>query len=44
MGVALKVVAWLKEQGHDVWHLAERGLELLPDSEIFVARPRSRGS
>jgi hypothetical protein len=35
MGVAPKVVAWLKEQGHDVWHLAERGLERLPESEIF---------
>ena len=35
MGVAPKVVAWLKEQGHDAWHLAERGLERLPDSEIF---------
>jgi predicted nuclease of predicted toxin-antitoxin system len=35
MGVAPKVVAWLKEQGHDVWHLAERGLERLPDAEIF---------
>jgi len=35
MGVAPKVVAWLQEQGHDVWHLAERGLERMPDSEIF---------
>ncbi len=35
MGVAPKVVAWLKEQGHDAWHLAERGLERLPDPEIF---------
>jgi predicted nuclease of predicted toxin-antitoxin system len=35
MGVSPKVVASLKEQGHDVWHLAERGLERLPDSEIF---------
>ncbi|HVR11818.1 MAG TPA: hypothetical protein VMW75_27500 [Thermoanaerobaculia bacterium] len=26
MGIAPKVVAWLKEQGHDAWHLAERGL------------------
>jgi predicted nuclease of predicted toxin-antitoxin system len=35
MGVAPKVVAWLTEQGHDAWHLAEHGLERLPDSEIF---------
>jgi len=35
MGVSPKVVTWLKGQGHDVWHLAERGLERLPDSEIF---------
>ena len=35
MGVALKVVAWLREEGHDVWHLAELRLERLPDLEIF---------
>jgi predicted nuclease of predicted toxin-antitoxin system len=35
MGVAPKVVAWLKQQGHDVWHLSDRGLERLPDPEIF---------
>jgi predicted nuclease of predicted toxin-antitoxin system len=36
MGIAPKVVTWLRQQGHDVWHLAERGLERLPDPDIFV--------
>jgi predicted nuclease of predicted toxin-antitoxin system len=42
MGVAPKVVAWLKEQGHDAWHLAERELERLPDSEISRAAEEQR--
>jgi predicted nuclease of predicted toxin-antitoxin system len=41
--VAPKVVAWLKEQGHDVWHLSERGLERLPDSEIFARAAEGQG-
>ena len=36
MGVAGRVVVWLRERGDDVVHLAERGLQRLPNGEIFV--------
>jgi len=36
MGVAGRVVAWLRERGNDVVHLAERGLHRLPNGEIFA--------
>lgn len=35
MGVALRVVAWLRVEGHDVVHLREENLHTLPDLEIF---------
>ena len=35
MGVAQKVVEWLREKGHDVIHLREQGLQRLPNGEIF---------
>jgi predicted nuclease of predicted toxin-antitoxin system len=35
IGVAPRVVGWLREQGHDASHLSEEGLHRLPDSEIF---------
>lgn len=35
MGVSMKVVSWLRSEGHDVWHLREKGLHRLPDREIF---------
>lgn len=35
MGVALEVVRWLRGRGFDGWHLRERGLQRLPDPEIF---------
>lgn len=35
MGVAKKVVEWLKEKGHDAIHLREQGLKKLPNGEIF---------
>jgi predicted nuclease of predicted toxin-antitoxin system len=36
MGVSQRVVAWLREQGHDAIHLREGGLQRLPDHEIFT--------
>src|SRR5574341_879523 len=36
MGVSLRVVDWLRDQGHDAHHLREQGLQRLPDGEIFA--------
>lgn len=36
MGVADRVVKWLRSQGHDVVHLREHGLHRLPDLEIVA--------
>jgi len=36
MGVSLKVVQWLREQGHEVTHLRDEGLRTLPNGEIFA--------
>ncbi|MDO8141952.1 MAG: DUF5615 family PIN-like protein [Candidatus Brocadiales bacterium] len=35
MGVALRIVEWLRKNGHDVVHLREEGLNRLPDRGIF---------
>jgi len=35
MGVSMRVVNWLRRGTHDVVHLRERGLQRLPDVEIF---------
>ncbi len=36
MGVALRVVRHLRTVGHDALHLAEQGLQRLPDRDIFA--------
>jgi predicted nuclease of predicted toxin-antitoxin system len=36
MGVSQRVVAWLRQQGHDAIHLREQGLHRLPNGEIFI--------
>jgi predicted nuclease of predicted toxin-antitoxin system len=36
MGVAMRIVEWLRAQGHDVRHLREEGLQRMPDSDIFL--------
>jgi predicted nuclease of predicted toxin-antitoxin system len=36
MGVARRVVEWLRQQGHDVTHLVDEGLERLPNGQIFA--------
>lgn len=35
MGVALRIVQWLREQGHDAIHLREENLHRLPNGLIF---------
>lgn len=35
MGIAMRIVEWLREKGHDVVHIREEGLHRLPDREIF---------
>lgn len=36
MGVSLRVVEWLRQEGHDANHLREEGLQRLPNGEIFA--------
>jgi predicted nuclease of predicted toxin-antitoxin system len=36
MGVAMRIVEWLRAQGHDVKHLREEGLQRMPDADIFL--------
>jgi predicted nuclease of predicted toxin-antitoxin system len=35
MGVSLRVADWLRSQGHDVVHLRDRGLQRMPNGDIF---------
>jgi predicted nuclease of predicted toxin-antitoxin system len=35
MGVNVRIVHWLREEGHHALHLREEGLQRLPDVEIF---------
>lgn len=35
MGIAQAAVSWLREEGHDAFHLRERGLQRLSDDEII---------
>ncbi len=35
MGVATRIVEWLRAQGHDIKHLREEGLQRMSDSDIF---------
>ncbi len=35
MGISLRTVQWLREQGFDTVHLRDQGLQLLPDTEII---------
>ncbi len=43
MGVSQRAVAWLRAGGHDAVHLADRGLQRLPDTDIFeIASSESR--
>ena len=42
MGISLKTVAFLRALGHEAVHLADQGLERLPDRDI-VAKARQEG-
>ena len=35
MGIAMRIVEWLRAKNHDVIHLREEGLQCLSDAEIF---------
>lgn len=35
MGVAQRVVEWLRAKGHDAVHLRDEGLQRMPNGEIF---------
>ncbi len=35
MGIALRIVEWLRTEGHDTIHLREEGLHRLPNGAIF---------
>ncbi len=35
MGVSIRVVEWLRSEGHEAVHLREEGLQTLPDQAIF---------
>jgi len=36
VGISPRIVAWLREAGHDAVHLREEKLHRLPDREIFA--------
>ena len=36
MGVDVRVVEWLRGQGHDAVHLREEGLHRAPDEQVFA--------
>lgn len=36
MGVSIKVVQWLRQNGHDAKHLRDEGLHRIPNGEIFA--------
>lgn len=36
MGISLRTVEWLRQLGHDVVHLRDRGLQKLPDDQILA--------
>jgi predicted nuclease of predicted toxin-antitoxin system len=36
MGVSIRVVEWLRNNGHDTKHLREEGLHRMPNGEIFA--------
>jgi predicted nuclease of predicted toxin-antitoxin system len=42
MGVAWRIVDWLRAAGHDVRHLREEGLHRLPDGDILAKAATER--
>lgn len=35
MGISIRSVMWLRNQGHDIIHLSEQGLQCMLDEDIF---------
>ena len=35
MGIAMRIVEWLRAKGYDVVHLREEGLHKLSDRDVF---------
>ena len=35
MGISIRSVIWLRNQGHDIVHLSEQGLQRMLDEDIF---------
>jgi predicted nuclease of predicted toxin-antitoxin system len=35
MGVGIRIVEWLRQQGHETTHLREQNLQRMPDLDIF---------
>ena len=42
MGISLRTVSWLREQGYNVVHLRDEGLQTLPDEEILAKAKREQ--
>jgi len=42
MGVSLRVVEWLRREGHDTVHLRDEGLQRLPNGDIFAKADAER--
>jgi predicted nuclease of predicted toxin-antitoxin system len=42
MGVSLRVVEWLRREGHDAAHLRDEGLQRLPNGDIFAKADAER--
>src|SRR5689334_13349894 len=36
MGIGMRTVEWLRQNGHDVVHLREQGLQRLPDDAVMA--------
>src|SRR5215213_6677644 len=43
MGIAMRTIEWLRQNGHDAVHLREQGLQRLPDDAVMAkARAETR--
>ncbi len=42
MGVSMRVVGWLRSEGHDTVHLREQGSQRLPNGRIFAKAHQER--
>ena len=42
MGIALRTVAWLRQDGYDIVHLRDEGLQCLDDTDILIKARQER--